>query len=115
MGVSTSRLNLPPSPAFAFNQDLLHIAVSPARPKPSLFVANTPLLRTSARTPIPSRATTPAPVPLKKPNKTPPPPRERKLTDEWTLSMHWPVGHAWPPTEIEEVFPVGEVVTEVYG
>ena len=49
-----------------------------------------------------------------KPKKSPPT-RERKLTDEWTLSMHWPIGHAWPPTEIEEVLPVGEVVTEAYG
>ena len=65
--------------------------------------------------PIPSRATTPVPVPLKKPKKMSPPPRKRKLTDEWTLSMHWPIGHACPPTEIEQVFPVGEVVTEVYG
>ena len=39
--------------------------------------------------------------------------RKRKLTDEWTLSMHWPTGNSWPPAEIEEVFPVGEVVREV--
>ena len=118
MSVEASALggfNFPPAPACGFNQDLLHTAVSLARPKPSLSVANTLVLCTPARTPIPSRATTPVPVPLKKPKKTPPPPRERKLTDEWTLSMHWPVGHAWPPTEIAEVLPVGEVVTEVCG
>ena len=99
--------NLLPAPAF--------VSVSLARPTPPLSVVNTPLRRTPARTPMPSRATTPVPVPLKQPKKTSPPPREPKLTDEWTLSMHWPVGHAWPPTEIEEVFPVGEVVAEVYG
>ena len=85
---------LPFAPAFMFNQDLLHTAISLVRPELPLSVANTPLLRTAARTPIPSRATTQVPVSLKKPKKMPPPPRERKLTDEWTLSMHWPVGHA---------------------
>lgn len=115
---------LPPPPAFVFNPDLLHTAkpLSLAPPSSTLSVASTPLLRTPvrtpARTPIPTRPTTPIPVPvqLKLPKKTlpPPPPRERKLTDEWTLSMHWPIGHSWPPAEIEDVFPVGEVVREVY-
>lgn len=114
---------LPPPPAFVFNPDLLHIAkpLSLAPPSSILSVASTPLLRTPvrtpARTPIPTRPTTPIPVPvqLKLPKKTlPPPPRERRLTDEWTLSMHWPIGHSWPPAEIEDVFPVGEVVREVY-
>lgn len=113
---------LPQAPVFVFNPDLLH-TVKPlclSLPSSSLSVANTPLLRTPvrtpARTPIPTRPTTPVPVQLKKPNRTlrPPPPRERKLTEEWTLSMHWPVGHSWPPAEIEDVFPVGEVVKEVY-
>jgi hypothetical protein len=118
---------LPPAPAFMFNPELLHAASPKSRALASLSVANTPLLRTPAhtpaRTPVPTRPTTPTPspvqVPLKKPKKAPLPPplqpRERKLTDEWTLSMHWPVGHSWPPAEIEEVFPVGEVVGEVYN
>ena len=107
---------LPPAPVFAFNPDINSLAV----PLSSLSVAGTPLIRTPvrtpARTPIPTRPTTPIPVQLKKPKKTPPPPplKERKLTDKWSLSMHWPIGHSWPPTEIEEVFPVGEVVREVY-
>ena len=32
--------------------------------------------------------------------------------DEWMLSMHWPVGHAWPPAEIEGAL-CGEVVTKL--
>ena len=112
---------LPPAPMFVFNPDLLHTVKSLSLPLPSsaLSVANTPLLRTPvrtpARTPIPTRPTTPIPVQLKKPKRILPPPlQERKLTDEWTLSMHWPPGHSWPPAEIEDVFPVGEVVREVY-
>ena len=123
------RFKLPPPPAFVFNPDLLHTAkpFSLALPSSTLSVASTPLLRTPirtpARTPIPTRPTTPIlvpvqlPVQLKIPKKPlpPPPPRERKLTDEWTLSMHWPMGYSWPPAEIEDVFPVGEVVREVYN
>lgn len=111
-----------PTSAFVFNPELLHIAkpLSLAVPSSTLSVAGTPLLRTPvrtpARTPIPTRPTTPIPVQPKILKKTfpPPPPKERKLTDTWTLSMHWPVGHSWPPAEIEDVFPVGEVVREVY-
>jgi hypothetical protein len=124
-GEELGGFRLLPPPAFVFNPDLLHTArpLSLALPSSTLSVASTPLLRTPvrtpARTPIPTRPTTPVPVPvqLKMPKKRLPPPplRERKLTDEWTLSMHWPVGYSWPPAEIEDVFPVGEVVREVYG
>ena len=40
-----------------------------------------------------------------------------KWTDEWTLSMHLPVGHASPPAEIDQAFPTaaGEGVMEVYS
>ena len=115
--------NLLPTPAFVFNPELLHTTkpASLALPSSTLSVAGTPLLRTPirtpARTPTQTRPTTPIPVQLKIPKKTlpPPPPKERKLTDQWTLSMHWPVGHSWPPAEIEDVFPVGEVVREVYN
>ena len=48
------------------------------------------------------------PCPAKKPKETWPPPKE----DEWMLSVHWPVGHAWPPAEIEGA-PCGEVVTKL--
>jgi hypothetical protein len=113
---------LPPVPAFTFNPDLLHTIrpLSLALPLSTLSVASTPVfrtpVRTPARTPIPTRPTTPISAQLMKPKRAPPPPlpRERKLTDEWTLSMHWPMGHSWPPAEIEEVFPVGEIVREVY-
>ena len=79
----------------------------------TLSVANTPLIaRPLAR---PSRFLSPQ-AQLKKPNKKIPPllRKERKLMDEWMLGMHWPTGYSWPPAEIEEVFPVEEVVREVY-
>ena len=111
-------LKLPPAPVFVFNPDLLHTVkpVSLTLPSSSLSVANTPLLRTPARTPIPTRPTTPIPVQLKKPKRMllPPALQERKV--DGRVDAEYALAHRSlvAPAEIEDVFPVGEVVRKVY-